>query len=399
MSGTSLDGVDYALCEIGSASRGTPPEHLAIGKSNRSERNKDSLRRPGCLSTRSITVQVIQHVHRAFPAKLRQRLHAAAESRASSHETAQLHHDLGRFYATQAARVAEFRRAELIGLHGQTIFHHPAGNNPATLQLGEPSYLAEAFRVPVISNFRAADLAAGGEGAPLATVFHRDVFAEPGLHVCVHNLGGISNVTSIDWRNGKKPGLLAFDTGPANLLLDRAAVAFSRGRVLFDAGGRLAARGHPSERLLATWLKHPFFRKRPPKSTGREMFGEVYWKKIRRPLLALPPADALATLTEFTARSIAINYRLHLPAPPQRVILCGGGVNNSALVCSINKAITNWSPTTQVASCESLGWPAQSIEPAAFALLAFYRICGWPGNFPETTGAHRAVLLGTVTQP
>jgi anhydro-N-acetylmuramic acid kinase len=185
MSGTSIDGVDYALCEVSRSS-----------------------------------VRLIKHWAREFPTALQHHLHAAAANECSAHELAQLHHDLGRLFAQQAKSLRP--RSALVGLHGQTVFHNPDRRAPATLQLGEPAYLAEALRVPVISNFRSGDIAAGGQGAPLATLFHKMVFAQRGRHVCVNNLGGISNVTSLDWRRGKKPRIMAFDTGPANVLIDLA---------------------------------------------------------------------------------------------------------------------------------------------------------------------------------
>ena len=352
MSGTSIDSVDYALCDVGATA-----------------------------------VRLRKHWQVGFPDALRRRLHAAASGTADSHEVGQLHHDLGRFYAAHA-------RAEpaLIGLHGQTIFHNPAPGRSATLQLGEPAWLAQALGVPVVNNFRAADLAAGGQGAPLATMFHRVVFAERGKHVCVNNLGGISNVTSLDWRRGKEPRVLAFDTGPANILINLAMRHFTRGKLEMDRDGAWAARGRPNEQLLRAWLRHPYFRKRPPKSTGRELFGETF---LAGRSLGLGRHDLMATLTEFTARSIALNYRQHLPAKPDRVILAGGGAANPSLV----RALEGNLPESEIISAEDRGWPLQAIEPAAFALLAYLRFQNQPGNIPSTTGARRAVLLGQITSP
>ena len=198
----------------------------------------------------------------------------ACQGSGSIAEIARLHHDLGRFYARAAAPFAG--RAELIGVHGQTVYHQPGGERPATWQLGEPAYLAERLRVPVVSNFRAADLAAGGEGAPLATLFHRLVFGRPGRHICVQNLGGISNVTSIHWKRGTAPRILAFDTGPGNLLINLAISQLSAGRLDYDPDGRYAARGRPDLRAAGNWLAHPFFRKPSPKSSGRELFGDRF---------------------------------------------------------------------------------------------------------------------------
>ena len=363
MSGTSIDGVDYALCEV---------------------------------SARSITL--LKHWSRGLPKALQRRLHAAAADQSSAHELAQLHHDLGRLFAQQAKQLRA--GAELVGLHGQTVFHNPDRRAPATLQLGEPAYLAEALRVPVVSNFRAADIAAGGQGAPLATLFHKIVFARRGEHVCVNNLGGISNVTSLDGLRGREPRILAFDTGPANVLIDLAMREFTRGELSCDKDGAWAARGWVHETVLARWLAHPFFRAKPPKSTGRELFGETFWraeqKQIRKARLSR--LDVIATLTEFTACSLALNYRLHLKSIPSRVVLCGGGARNPVLVAQIGKALRQTNPATRILRSEDFGWPAQAIEAAAFALLAYYRWKGLPANIPETTGASRAVLLGQLTQ-
>jgi len=364
MSGTSLDGVDCALCEV----------------------SEDG-------------VKLLELWSASFPKVLQHRLHLAARGKTDSWKLAQLHHDLGRCYATIAQRHPAARRAQLIGLHGQTIFHHPHRKRPATLQLGEPAYLSESLRVPVVSNFRAADLAAGGQGAPLATLFHQVVFARRGQHVCVNNLGGISNVTSLDWRRGAQPRVLAFDTGPANVLLDLAVRQLTRGRQTCDSDGQLAAEGKVCERLLMRWLRHPFFRLAPPKSTGRELFGEKFLLPalVDMKRLRLTPPDFLATLTAFTASSIALNYELHLPAPPDLVVLSGGGANNPALRDAIASALRASQPRIEVQTSADLGWPTEAIEAAAFALLAWRRWHGLPGNLPSTTGARRPVLCGVIT--
>jgi anhydro-N-acetylmuramic acid kinase len=385
MSGTSIDGVDYALCEV---------------------------------SARAVELRKLWS--REFPKKLQQRLHAAAANECGAHELAQLHHDLGRLFAEQARQLVA--RPELVGMHGQTVFHQPAtrptcprrltgsaripgetpgarwARSPATLQLGEPAYLAEALRVPVVSNFRAADMAAGGQGAPLATLFHKIVFARRGQHVCVNNLGGISNVTSLDWRSGKEPRVMAFDTGPANVLLDLAMREFTNGRLTFDRDGRWAERGTINMKLLLRWLEHPFFKLRPPKSTGRELFGEAFWRAelphMRK--LKMSQFDVLATLTEFTAYSMVLNYALHLRSVPGSVVLCGGGAKNPALFAAIISALDGWKAGIKLWTSEDFGWPSSAIEPAAFALLAFYRWKNLPGNIPATTGARRRSVLGQV---
>lgn len=354
MSGTSIDSVDYALCDI------------AAGK-----------------------VRLLRHWQVPFSRALKHRLHAAARGECSSHELAQLHHDLGRFYARHAEG-----KPQLVGVHGQTIYHNPSKSNAATLQIGEPAWLTGRLRIPVISNFRAADLAAGGQGAPLATMFHLHAFGDQGRHVCVNNLGGISNVTSIDWRRGKQPKVMAFDTGPANVLIDIAVRHFTKGKSHFDRNGAWARRGKVQQTLVEEWLAHPYFARKPPKSTGRELFGESFWNREfpRMQKAGLGKFDVVATLTAFTVRSIALNYERHLSAAPDRMILTGGGAANAALVAAIKKELS-----VQTITSAEIAWPLQSIEAAAFALLAWLRFMGKPGNLPETTGAKRPVLLGQIT--
>ncbi|MDB6024648.1 MAG: Anhydro-N-acetylmuramic acid kinase [Verrucomicrobiales bacterium] len=363
MSGTSIDSVDYALCEI-------------------DERQ----------------VRLVELWNADFPKWMQNDLHAAARGELPSWEFSQLHHELGRFYAQHAVRGK--KKPTLAGLHGQTVFHNPSKKNPATLQLGEPVYLAAKLGATVINNFRVADMALGGQGAPLATIFHQFVFGEKGKHVCVNNLGGISNVTSLNWSKGAKPSVMAFDTGPANVLIDMAMRHFSSGKKAFDKNGAAAARGKANETLLQGWLRHPYFKQTPPKSTGRELFGEPFFKEIFEKLRTLGDHDAVATLTEFTARSVALNYKLHLPSAPDRVVLAGGGAANPVLVRAIGRALSEAFPkkSVELKTSADLGWPVQAIEPAAFALLAWLRVNGRPGNLPETTGAQRAVLCGQITQ-
>jgi len=363
MSGTSLDGVDYALCAV--SARG---------------------------------IRLVERWRTEFPRALALRLHGAARGEALSHELAQLHHDLGRFYAEGARRKGS-RAPALAGLHGQTVFHHPDRRAPATLQIGEPSYLAEVLGVPVVHNFRAADMAAGGQGAPLATLFHVEVFARRGRHVCVNNLGGISNVTSIDWRAGSRPVVLAFDTGPANVLLDLAARHFSQGKLVMDRGGVWALRGRSHEGLVQSWLRHPFIKRRPPKSTGREVFGEAFLARVLAEAHAqgLSSFDVMTCLTEFTAAAVAVNYARHLGSVPDEVVLTGGGAANAAMVEALRRRLAAVNSSLSLSRSPEHGWPLEAVEPAAFALLAWRRMQGLPGNLPATTGARRACLLGQVT--
>ena len=193
--------------------------------------------------------------------------------------------------------------------------------------------------------------------------------------------------------------MLAFDTGPANVLIDLAMRHFTDGRLAFDRNGRWAAQGHVHEALVRRWLKHPFLARRPPKSTGRELFGEPFFRRALSDAKRahLSPCDLVATLTAFAARSLAENYRLHLLALPRRVILCGGGAANPVLAASIRATLGESQPHIEISTSADHGWPLQSVEPAAFAYLAWLRARGQPGNLPSTTGARRAVLCGQIT--
>jgi len=289
----------------------------------------------------------------------------------------------------------------LVGLHGQTIFHQPKKPFPATLQIGEPVYLAAALRVPVISNFRVADMAIGGEGAPLATKFHAHNFAQKGRHIAVNNLGGISNVTSLDWRSGPGPKICAFDTGPANILMDLAVSHFSNGSRSCDFQGRIAASGITCTELLNKWLRHPFIRKSPPKSTGRELFGEAFVQRALTEMKKrrLRKEDLLATFAEFTARSIAENYRRHIKAMPDEVILCGGGARNPYLFARIAVALRELKTDIRISSSSDHGWNPEIIEASAFAFLAWLSWNKRAGNIPSTTGATKDCILGQWTWP
>lgn len=363
MSGTSLDGVDYALTEINGS---------------------------------KIALQKLWS--RDYPKALREKLLRAASNKATSYELCQLHHDLGRFYAQACPSL----RCDYVGLHGQTVFHNPDKKNPATFQLGEAAYLGAKLNVSVINQFRAMDMALGGQGAPLATLFHKLVFSEKNKDVAVNNLGGISNVTFLPKGGGR---IFSFDTGPANILIDQAmAKLFGKS---CDLGGRMASYGIPDMDLVLKWLNHPFFKKRPPKSTGREDFGKDFVEKALTDCRKkrLSKYDIVATLTQLTAESLAQAYIQFLPRLPQRVILAGGGAANPTLKKEIEKTLRakQWkiegkklTAPIEVVTSDDLGWPNQSIEPAAFALLAYRRINQKAGNIPQTTGARREALLGQI---
>jgi anhydro-N-acetylmuramic acid kinase len=364
MSGTSIDGVDFVLTEI----------------------QKKPLR-----------LKFIKRFQSEFPKALRERLIKAAKHELAVNDLAILHHDLGRFYSREILKHKKIHRfnLDLIGLHGQTVFHQPPN---ATLQIGEPSYASAALGIPVVGDFRVADLALDGQGAPLATIVHAALFYDliKKDSVAVHNLGGISNVSFFekaslrDLKQVKGKKIFSFDTGPANMLIDLAMQKLYRKP--FDNDGKVAAAGLPSLAIVRQWMKHPFFKKAPPKSCGREEFGEIFLKKAMNDMKGLSAEDKIATLTEFTAMSIAVTYHRSLPHFPTYLFLCGGGAKNSHLKFRIQYHL----PAVEVHTTEDIGWPVSAIEGAAFGLMAAMRVWEKPAHLPLTTGATREGLLGKI---
>jgi anhydro-N-acetylmuramic acid kinase len=279
------------------------------------------------------------------------------------------------------------RNVDLIGLHGQTVFHE---RRVATLQIGEPSYLAMKSRKKVISNFRVADIAVGGEGAPLASFFHQVVFGQKKKSISLHNLGGISNLSLIV--NGQLK--LGFDTGPANMLIDEQIRVSSKFKKFYDKDGSLAAKGKINFSLLGEMLKHEYFRQAPPKSCGREQFGKLFYEKFNSKLLQMPLENRLCTLTELTVQSIVKAYIQFSKPMPSEISVCGGGSKNIYVLQRITQELEG----IKISTVEDYEWPTQSIEAAAFALLA--ACCVWriPANVPAVTSAKRKVVLGQITE-
>lgn len=268
-----------------------------------------------------------------------------------------------------------------IGCHGQTVRHLPESGY--TVQLGNPAVLAERLGVPVVADFRSADIAAGGQGAPLVPAFHAAVFRSERSHRAIVNLGGIANVTDLP-RRGRVTG---FDTGPGNVLLD--AWVDLRLRKSLDRGGVLASRGRVLKPLLADFLADPYFRRHPPKSTGRDHFNLAWLRGFgvgRR-----NTEDVQATLAELTAQSIGKAIAVFC-AGAREVYLCGGGVRNSDLVGRIARAL----PRIPVTSSVRLGIHPDWVEAMAFAWLAQRRLRSEPGNLPEVTGARESRVLGAI---
>ncbi len=374
MSGTSADGVDAALVEI----------------------QEDGLRPQ---------VRVLAHATYPYDAALRAQILAASYPESSSVDLiCHLNVALGECFAAAAMAVAHtagvpLDQIALIGSHGQTIYHIPeATHTPlrcsSTLQIGEPCVIAERTGIPTVADFRPRDMAAGGLGAPLAPYGHHLLFAEPHRAKLVQNIGGIANVTVL--AGADMHGLLAFDTGPGNMLIDEALRHFSGGQQHYDAGGQMAAQGRVHQELLETLLAHPFITQSPPKATGREVFGQALFRTVleRASALQLAPADVVCTCTVFTAASILDNY--HRFIWPHwtiaEVIICGGGVYNAELMRLLRDGLA----PCPVATPETYGYPNEALEAILFALLAHATVHGRPGNVPGATGARRAVVLGKI---
>ncbi|MFF7971359.1 anhydro-N-acetylmuramic acid kinase [Streptomyces sp. NPDC007905] len=291
---------------------------------------------------------------------------------------------IGQAFAAAAVRADRelcARRGELVASHGQTVYHWADGGRVhGTLQLGQPAWIAEATGLPVVADFRARDVAAGGQGAPLVSLV--DLLwlrGRPGTPVAL-NIGGIANLTA--------PDGTAFDTGPGCALLDAAAREYSGGRLAYDTDGALAARGRPYPPLLDRLLAEPYYALRPPKTTGKELFHSGYLRAAGPG--GLPAEDVLATLTLLTARTVADAVR---SVGATEVIASGGGIRNPVLMSLLRRLL----PETAVRTSDELGLPAAAKEAYAFAVLGFLTAHGLPGTDPRSTGAHHPSVLGSVT--
>lgn len=325
------------------------------------------------------------------PKALRTRV-AAVGAETPLQTVAQLDVELAELFAQATQSLLEAARCEpsavrALGCHGQTVWHAPDDNPPFTIQLGDPNVIAERTGIATVADFRRRDIAAGGQGAPLAPAFHRALFETPDNRaLAVLNLGGIANISIIS-----EAGETGFDTGPANALLDRWIQA-CLGQP-FDRDGAWAASGQFVPALLDSLLNEPYFRRPPPKSTGLELFN-LAWLERRLAALGMPLAeeDVQATLAELTARTVADAYRAHAPKDVQRLLVCGGGARNTDLLSRLS---THLSPV-QVQSTAALGVDPDYVEAWGFAWLAQQTLQGLPGNRPSATGARRPVVLGGI---
>ena len=287
---------------------------------------------------------------------------------------------------------------DLVGSHGQTIYHNPRGKRysrtiiRSTLQIGEPSVIAHRTGITTVADFRPRDMAAGGEGAPLVPYADYFLFGHNRLSRAVQNIGGIANVTFLP-RGCKQDDIIAFDTGPGNMIIDSIIRLISTDRRRFDPGGKMAAQGTVDKSLLNEMLRHPFLRLRPPKSTGREEFGSAFAERIYQKVTqkGLANTDIVATVTAFTANSIARAYHQFLPTTDE-VILCGGGSHNNTLVEMLRGEL----PNVKMLSTEDFGISVDAKEAVSFAILAWATIKGLTNNVPGATGADQPVVLGKI---
>jgi anhydro-N-acetylmuramic acid kinase len=340
--------------------------------------------------SRGVPQLLASHAH-PWPTALRERMLALAQG-----ETAldldtfgRLDVEIGHGFADAALQLLEHSdtpatAVRALGSHGQTLRHRPTGTYPFTLQLGDPSVIAERCGIDVVADFRRADIAAGGQGAPLLPALHAMLLARPGHTRVVLNLGGIANITVL----GADGRVLGFDTGPANGLLD--AWCLRQRNEPFDRDGAYAASGRPDAGLLDALLADPYFALPPPKSTGREHF-HLDWLATRAPSTALDPADVQATLLELTARSVAMAIAQHAPAA-EEVLACGGGVHNGALMRRLSELLA----PRVLLSTSRYGIDPDFLEATAFAWLARQRLLGLPGNLPAVTGARGPRVLGAI---
>jgi anhydro-N-acetylmuramic acid kinase len=386
ISGTSIDGIDVALVEI-----------EGIGQ--------------------QATIRTLGFETVPYPADVRAELLALYDddARQAVARLCSLNVVVGRCFADAAVAMCRRHGVDpgtltVIGSHGQTVWHQPAHDPalplsvPSTLQIGEPAVIAAETRAPVIANFRVADMAVGGQGAPLAPYLDWAVLGDADRNRCVQNIGGIGNVTWVP-AGADRDAVAAFDTGPGNILIDALVTVLTDGREAFDRDGGYASIGTVDETMLASLMDDPYLRQEPPKTTGRELYGmrqARQWVTDRRlPGDALlredgevrrAACDLVATVTAWTAESIAQAYRRFLPAMPDDVLVNGGGARNPTLMQMLADRLEG----IPVEPTEVAGIDADAKEAIAFALLAHDRLAGYPTNVPGATGASRAVPLGVL---
>jgi anhydro-N-acetylmuramic acid kinase len=369
MSGTSRDGIDAALVNITGSGPGT-------------------------------RIELIKFICVPYQEDIRSELESLTP-RCPPADISRLNFLIGGAFAGAALEVIvesgiEMAKVDLIGSHGQTVYHNPPSRGegvPSTLQLGELDVIAEATGITTVGDFRTRDIAAGGEGAPLVPYADYLLFNKPGVVRIAQNIGGIANATVIP---GSLDEVTAFDTGPGNMLMDRVMSISTGGKKQFDEGGEYASRGKADEKLLKELLSDPYYMKPPPKSTGEELFGkeraEALVSRVNKG--EIPLIDMMATLLELTVRSISLSYeRFIFPyRKVSEIIFSGGGCRNPVLMERLRTEFNN----IKCSTTDEYGIPSDAKEAVAFAILANELISGKPGNLTGVTGASHRVPLGKI---
>lgn len=396
MSGTSADGINVALVRLGS----DPSRTAATNKSRRAVRSQASV----CHG-----IELLAHAEYPYPKPVRNAVLAAMNAPAASvADLARLNFLLGELYTDAVlATQRKFRiKANLVGCHGQTLYHQgePAdflGHKiAATWQTGEATIIAARTGVPVVSDFRPADVAVKGKGAPLVPFLDYILFRDAHIGKIAQNIGGIANLTAIS-ANAAASDVIAFDTGPGNMVID-AVTEKLFGRP-FDRDGRIAASGKVLDNIVEKILRRDFFRKKPPKSAGREEFGREFIEEFLRSCGKCSKEDAVATATALTARSIADAIHRHVIKNPSRqankyeMILSGGGARNSTLVAMLRRELQPLGVRLRFSA--EFGVPSDAKEAIAFAVLAHETWNGRTSNLPSATGATRPAVLGKISYP
>lgn len=375
MSGTSADGVDTALCRIHGHGLYTKVEQLSF-------------------------------LFTPFDHSVREEiLRLAGGGKATAADFCQMNFLLGKLYADAAEKMCQYNDVnkediDLIGSHGQTFWHIPVPETylgkslQSTLQLGECAVLAERFGCPAIGDFRVRDIAAGGLGAPLVPYSEYLLYRSTTESVALQNIGGIGNITYLP-PSCRMEDIYAFDTGPGNMLIDAICSFVTDGKQEYDEGGAIAAKGHVISELLSDLMKDPYLERKPPKTTGREYFGKQYVERILKDARErnVAPVDLLATVTRFTAETIAYSIEHYLPNMPDRLIVGGGGAMNHTLMSMIQAAV----PRCRVITNEECGYDSNAKEAVAFAVLANEALFEGTNNVPNVTGASHPVVMGKIS--
>ena len=374
MSGTSVDAIDVAFVEIHGGGGG-------------------------------IDVEVVGFQEIPFADGVRKEVLEACDGMASAARISQLNILLGDLFAGALRRAGELtgvslKNLELVGSHGQTIYHQALPTDlcgfrvTSSLQIGEPACIARAVGVPVVADFRTADIAAGGQGAPLVPYVDFLLFRHETMNRVALNIGGIANLTAIP-AGRDSAAVFAFDTGPGNMVIDGLVEGITEGRERFDRNGGVAMQGEADEDLLAELLGDPYYERPAPKSTGRDEFGSAFTRRLLAS--ALSPESQVATATQLTVRTILMGLeRLVLPRMPvDELIVSGGGWHNPAIMKPLREGL----PGTRVTSTDEFGIAGDAKEAVAFAVLAYETVNGRPGNLISATGASRPAILGSITPP